>query len=206
MWNEKEFFDDFVIESKKVEPDRDFVEHLKNMTNDMETDNNKYNGKRKNFFNISNYKMGYIVAAMILLVCVMAGGITWNIFLKSKSDGKNDNVSDSIHAGTQDKDIQSGTIGDKNGIIQAGLLMEDENIKVVDENGESISSAKRKILIKWLNMAQKTDKQTDLDMDYVSYFCEGDKTLEIRIYGDEEYIVIEGEDIIYEIRESAFIP
>lgn len=206
MWNEKEFFDDFVKESKKVEPDRDFVEHLKNVAKDMETDNNKYNGKIRNRFNISNYKRGYIVAVMILLICVMAGGITLNISHKSKSEGKDKDVSDNIHAGTQDKDIQSGTIGDKNGILQAGILMENENIKVVDESGEPISAAKRKIIIKWLNMAQKTDKHIDLDMDYVSYFCEGEKTLEIRIYGDEEYIVIAGEDDIYEIRDAAFIP
>ena len=210
MWNEKKFFEDFVNESKKIEPDREFVEQLKSMADDVESDESKavlWRNTKKKRINTKIYMWRY-AAAMILLLCVMVGGVTWNVMhkVKSVSEGNaNTDVSGDIHAGVNDKDIHSGIIGEQKGINQASMLLENDNINVIDENGKEISTAKRKIILKWLNMAEKTDEETDLNMDYVSYFCEGEKTLEIRIYG-EEYIVIGGEDDVYKIKDTFVIP
>lgn len=211
MWNEKEFFEDFVKESEKLQPDKQFVAQLKDMARDVEEDESKaskWRNKTGKRINIKVYMYRYIAIAVIVILCVTAGGITWNTAHKSKSgSGKSTNtdVSGNIHAGTHDKDIHSGIIGDKKGISQASMLLENDSIIVTDEYGKSISTAKRKIILKWLNMSEKTDEEIDANTDYVSYFCKGEEEMEIRIY-DEEYIVIAGEDDIYKIMDSFVIP
>lgn len=193
MWNEKKFFQDFVEESEKVKPDEEFVQQLKKMADDNEL---KSMNRRKMQVRLVKYTA---VAASFLL-CFIIGGIAWNAhekITKNNNDETNTYTVD-VHAGNKNQGVHSGFIGDESDLESVIERIGDENVIMKDENGEEISSETRKNLLKLLNKAEKADEIVELEEKYTSYFCIGEKDIEIKVY-NREYIVIGDSDVVYRI-------
>lgn len=199
MWDEKKFFQDFVQESEKVKPDDEFVEQLKGM---MKEENVIQSKKRNNV-----YFMRYAAVVAVAMLCLVVGTVVWKGFdgnSKTISNDKED-YTVNIHAG-QDSEIQSGIIGNSNSELEEAIaIVQDEKIVIKDEDGENISSVKRKQLLSQLNRAEKVKNEDDLEDLQMSddecdmYICEGEEDLEIKIY-EEEYILIGDSDSIYQVK------
>lgn len=199
MWDEKKFFQDFVQESEKVKPDDEFVEQLKGM---MKEENVIQSKKRNNV-----YFMRYAAVVAAAMLCLVVGTVVWKGFdgnSKTISNDKED-YTVNIHVG-QDSEIQSGIIGNSNSELEEAIaIVQDEKIVIKDEDGENISSAKRKQLLSQLNRAEKVENEDDLEDLQMSddecdmYICEGEEDLEIKIYEDE-YILIGDSDSIYQVK------
>lgn len=192
MWNEKKFFQDFVEESEKVKPDEEFVQQLKKMTNKNEVE--KIHKRR-----LQVHIVKYVTVAASFLLCFVIGSIAWNAHNSMKEyNDETDSYTADAHAGNKNHGIQSGIIGEELDLETVIAVVSDETVIVEDENGEEILAGKRKLLLKLLNKAQKTDEDIDLKEEYTSYICKGEKEIEIKIYNGE-YIVIGNSDIVYRV-------
>lgn len=192
MWNEKKFFQDFVEESEKVKPDEEFVQQLKKMTNKNEVE--KIHKRRLQVCIVK-----YVTVAASFLLCFVIGSIAWNAHNSMKENNdETDSYTADAHAGNKNHGIQSGIIGEELDLETVIAVVSDETVIVEDENGEEILAGKRKLLLKLLNKAQKTDEDIDLKEEYTSYICKGEKEIEIKIYNGE-YIVIGNSDIVYRV-------
>lgn len=191
MWNEKKFFQDFVEESEKVKPDEEFVQQLKKMTNKNEREKIH---KRK--LQVRMVKYGTVAASFLL--CFVIGSIAWNAHnsMKENSSDETNSYTADAHAGNKDHGIQSGIIGEEPDLETVIATVSDETVIMEDENGEEISAGERKLLLKLLNKAEKTDEDIDLKEEYTSYICKDEKEIEIKVY-NSEYIVIGNSDIVY---------
>lgn len=195
MWNEKEFFQDFVEESEKVKPDEDFVQQLKSMMDDEQIA--KQEKRRKQVV-----IMRYATVAAAFLLCVIIGGVTWNFWNKepNHSEEETNSYTADVHAGNNNHEIQSGVIGITDSELQEAILMVgDEDVVIKGEDGELISAGKRKKLLDMLNRAEKVEEIIEFEDGYTSYFCTSEGTLEIKIY-NSEYIQLGDSDSIYQIK------
>lgn len=192
MWNEKKFFRDFVEESEKVKPDKEFVQQLKQMTNKNEIEKVH---KRKLQVRI----VKYVTVAASFLLCFVIGGIAWNAHNSMKEyNEETDSYTADAHAGNKNPGIQSGIIGEEPDLETVIAVVSDETVILEDENGKEILAGKRKLLLKLLNKAQKTEEDIDLNEEYTSYICKGEREIEIKVY-NSEYIVIGDSDIVYRV-------
>lgn len=193
MWNEKKFFQDFVKESEKIQPDKEFVQQLKEMTRQHEIKNKE---KRKRQI----WMVKYAVTAVAFLICFVGGGIAWSFYNNTGHDVSSEESSYTIdaHAGNKNHEIQSGSFGEETDLEKVISLVNNNNIIIEDENGEKVSEGKREQLLKLLNQAEKSNDTIALETEYTSYFCIGEEKIEIKIY-NSEYIVIGNSDIVYQI-------
>lgn len=186
MWDEKQFFEDFAKESDKIKPSKEFVADLKNLDSENKIIELK---RRKSIKRVLRYAS--VAAAIVVLITVGICIYAINRTDDSKS-GEGAKVTLPIHAG------QDETTADNND-FEAGLssvleFIGDEDVQIVDGNGNTISSEIRSDLKNMLEKAVVTDSITGLFGENTKYIIKAKEDITIRIYF-EEYILINGSDM-----------
>lgn len=185
MWNEEEFFKDYIESAEKVKPDSDFIEQLKTNTN---IDNAKKVQKRKQKKIIT-----FLTVAASLVLCISLGGYglgLWGQDISPQSPG-------SLSA-NKDKYGNTGNVAGENPELAKVLTMLTDNSTMLDNKyGESVSESERNHLISLLNSCEKTNTPKDTALQETVYYCVGDDTIKITVY-EEQFIEVN--DIIYEIK------
>ncbi|MBQ3665734.1 MAG: hypothetical protein II919_06480 [Lachnospiraceae bacterium] len=197
MWDEEQFFHDFVSASDHVKMDEAFVDELKKMAAD--DDKNQQWLKRMNLIRTA------AVFAIIMLVCMIGIGV----FLKTQKSqiGSNSlsSLSDKadLHAGNEETSIYVGTIGGKSEIEKAIDYIENKEITVLNQEDEFLSNKERSNLLEQLHHAKHIVERTILeelknDADFEEYKIE-ENNMVIKRYASG-YIVI-NDTALYQIQE-----
>lgn len=182
MWDEKKFFEDYVEDTNKVKPDKDFVDNLKKLT--LEDTNAKK----------SSMWIKYAAIAAVIMLFMGVGFMAWKI--PHNKNGQETDFSNNVHAG-HDKEIQSG--GTMIITIKTILsYMEDGSTIVEDTQGNAIEEDVRSDLIEMLKKAVSTDAGPTEDMKYDEYICKGATDISLKVY-EEGYIVIKNNGMIYKV-------
>lgn len=173
MWDEKEFFEDFVKESEKIKPEEEFIRKLKNL---------EQKKQRKKF----PYAR-YTAAAAMILICFGIGAFTFRKFgftAPKSNSGLEYNVD--LKAESGEEQIHSGNIGtgSHNDLSQALAQLEEPDMVITNQKGEELSEEEREGLLERLKEARLIHQ--DAQGAYVSYFCKGQEAFELRIYDQKE--------------------
>lgn len=194
MWDEQQFFEDFVKDTDRIKPDAAFIEQLKEQINQ---DNVVRLKKRK--------RTQYMAVAASLLLCISTAGIGWNIFaIKQKNPGQNEDVyQGQLSAGKEEEKVSSGEVGENDSILLDVISMvEDETNLLDNEQGVSLSTQERKKLVEMLKNSEKIKNSVEISAEEFSnnsivYYCVSDETVKITVY-EEKYIMIG--DAIYIVK------
>lgn len=184
MWDEKQFFEDFVNESDKIKPDKEFVESLKK----LDSKENLEEQKRKSSSQII-FRYAAIAAAIVVAI---AAGI-WIYAVNRPGNNGGEEITLPINAGqeeTADKYTDSSDIS----LERVKELVKDDSIQIVDGDGNIISRETRSGLEDMLDRAVETDSVTGMFGDKTQYIIKGEEEIVIQIYF-EQYILINETDV-----------
>ena len=167
MWNEEEFFKDFAKASDKITASDELTERIKSLPTGR---------KRPRVY----YERMVLVAAAVIL-CVSLG-----VFGISRISNTGDNITDSkvelASKSESDDDMQNIDISGK--LELAREYVDNYSVKITDANGNEISQTTRKVITGQLKNAIIVSEDTQ--GEYTSYYCEGKKNIEIRIYSADK--------------------
>lgn len=186
MWNEEEFFKDYIQSAEKVKPDSDFIEQLKTNTN---IDNAKkvQNKKQKKIIT-------FLAVAASFVLCVSLGGYGLGIWGENSSP----QPSGSLSANKHNHDSTGNVAGKNPELSKVLTMLADNNTMLDNKYGESVSDSERNHLISLLNSCEKTNTPKDTSLQETVYYCVGDNTIKITVY-EEQFIEVD--DILYEIKK-----
>lgn len=182
MWNEDEFFKDYAKSVDDMKPDADFVATLKKNTNSQ-------NLKKVEQKHRKRLLSGLAVAASLVL-CVTAGGYGLGLF-GNKEQPIPENPGSLSADKEEEPDIQ-GNISSDSPLADLASQVTDPQFMVDRQTGESLSMEEREHLASLLLQCEKTEEPADTSLEEEVYYCVGDSTLKISVYG-ERYVVIEEE-------------
>lgn len=184
MWDEKQFFEDFVKESDKISPDEEFVAGLKK----LDSEEKLAEIRRKNSSRII-LKCASVAAAIV--ICAVAGILIYRL---NRPDGNKggEKVTLPVHAG-QESTTASNEEESLSSESICKLVMDDD-IEIIDGDGNAISSDTRKELEAMLEKAVVTDSITGLFGENTKYIIKGEEEITIQIYFGQ-YILINGRDM-----------
>lgn len=190
MWDEKQFFDDFVRESNQIQPSAEFVNKMRTLSEkSLKTDLKK---KSTNLKVIT----GVLAAAAVV-------GI---LFIVGEGPGKRELIllDDTMYA--EKEEAHSVTEGNVYDIFDdKKLLLENAltegTVTVKDAQGEEVTAEEREILLEQIVNAEETELSVeDLEqMEATVYDVEGKMQVRISIMGDK-YLVIQ--DTVYQIKND----
>lgn len=190
MWDENQFFDDFVRESNQIQPSAEFVNKMKNLSvQSLETDRKKKSTNLK-------VMTGVLAAAAVVGILFIAG----------QGQDKRELIleDDKIYAEKEDhSNAMEGSVydifDDKKLLLENALT--EWNVTVKDAQGEEVTAEEREVLLEQIINAEETELSVeDLEETEVTvYELEGEIQVRICIMGDE-YLVIN--DTVYQIKED----
>lgn len=182
MWNEEEFFKDYTKSVEDIKPDSDFIAELKKNTN-SQTLNKVEQKTRKRVLS------GLTVAASLAL-CITIGGFGLGLF------GNKDNTildtPGSLSASKDEKTDVEGSVSIESPLADIASILTDETYMIDRQTGESLSMEERENLASLLLQCEKTEEPVDTSLEEEIYYCVGDSTLKIAVYG-ELFVVIDEE-------------
>ena len=190
MWDEKQFFDDFIRESDQIQPSAEFVNKMKNLSEQsLETDWKKKSTNPK-------VMTGVLAAAAVVGIMFIAGqGQDKRVLILEE---------DAIYAEKEDhSNAMEGSVydifDDKKLLLENALT--EWNVTVKDAQGEEVTAEEREVLLEQIINAEETELSVeDLEETEVTvYELEGEIQVRICIMGDE-YLVIN--DTVYQIKED----
>lgn len=186
MWNEEDFFKDYVQSAEKVKPDSAYIEQLKANTNAENLKRLEHKKQKK--------IISYLAVAASLALCISLGGYglgLWGNHNPSQTSG-------SLSANKKNHEI-SGNVAPNNPELSSVLAMlSDSNTMLDNKYGESVSDAERKHLISLLKSCVKLDTPKDISLNETVYYCSGNDTVKITVY-ENQFIIVD--DIMYEVIE-----
>lgn len=180
MWNEEEFFKDYAKSVEDIKPDSDFISELKKNTNSQ-------NLKKVEQKNRKRVLSGLAVAASLAL-CVAVGGFGFGLF--GNKDNKIQDAPGSLSAGEDKKPDVEGSISSDSPLADIATMLTDQTYMVDRQTGESLSMEEREDLASLLLQCEKTEELVDTSLEEEIYYCVGDSTLKITVYG-KMYVVID---------------
>ncbi len=185
MWDEEKFFKDFVEETDKIEPDKEFVEHMISLANES---------TQLSFWKKYGYR---VLATAAVLAVVSFAGIRFLPELMADNPAE-------MTPELQAQDVQtpegvegsSGSIGE---LLEPELeavkeLLGDEESVVSNESGHLSTEEKGKLLQR-IRKAKRY-KEKKVEGESVVYQIEGEEVYQIELI-DDKYLVIEGVERIY---------
>ncbi|MCI8409705.1 MAG: hypothetical protein HFJ09_10640 [Lachnospiraceae bacterium] len=184
MWNEEDFFKDYVQSAEKIKPDSDFLEQLKTSTN---IDNVKKLQNKKKIIT-------FLAAAASFALCISLVGYGLGIWGQDTSL----QPSESLSANKEKHDATGNVAGDNSELSKVLTMLADNNTMLDNIYGESVSDSERNWLISLLNSCVKTDAPKDTALQKTVYYCVGNDTIKITVY-EEQFIEVN--DIMYEIKK-----
>lgn len=182
MWNEEEFFKDYAKSVDGIKPDSDFISELKKNTNSQNL--NKVEQKNR-----KRVLSGLTLAASLAL-CVTIGGVGLGLF-----GNKDNTIADApgaLSASKDEKPDVEGSVSSKSSLAEIAAMLTDQTYMVDRQTGESLSIKEREDLASLLLQCEKTEEPADTSLEEEIYYCVGDSTLKIAVYG-ELYVVIDEE-------------
>ena len=188
MWDEKQFFDDFIRESDQIQPSAEFVNRMKNLSEKSLKSDVKKQVKAPKVFT------GVLAAAAVVGILVMAG----------LGQNKRELImeEDQIFAEKEDEtDAMEGNLSDvfdeSKSLLENALTNKDTIVK--DGNGKELTSEEKDILLEQMKQAEKTDLSVeDLeDKETVVFEVEGDAQIHFSIV-ENEYLIIQ--NLVYRIQ------
>ena len=190
MWDENQFFNDFVRESNQIQPSAEFVNKMKNLSEQsLETD-----WKKKS----TNLKVmtGVLAAAAVVGIMFIAGqGQDKRVLILEE---------DAIYVEKEDhSNAMEGNVydifDDKKLLLENALT--DRNVTVKDAQGEEVTAEEREVLLEQIMNAEETELSVEEleETEATVYEVEGEIQVRICIMGDE-YLVIN--DMVYQIKED----
>lgn len=180
MWNEEKFFKDYAKSVEDIKPDSDFISELKKNTNSQNLNKVEQKNRKK-------VLSGLTVAAALAL-CVTVGGVGVGLF-----GNKDNTISDtpgSLSAGKDEKTDVEGSISSESPLADIASMLTDQTYMVDRQTGESLSMEEREELAFLLLQCEKTEEPVDTSLEEKIYYCVGDATVKIAVYG-ELYVVID---------------
>ena len=188
MWDEKKFFEDFKNQSKKIQPNKEFVDR----TVDLVSGNSNVVTFRKR-------KTAYTAVAAVLVMAIGIGGV-WatNTFKGSDRTQKvavettaYDNES---HAGKADAETGSSGVVEADGTAEVIKLLEDKDVIVTDKQGNPLSQEQRHNLVLTVSAAKVLDEEQSRkvltkESKTEEYKLIGNYLINIKII-DGKYIII----------------
>ena len=188
MWDEKQFFDDFIRESDQIQPSAEFVNRMKNLSEKSLKSDVKKQVKAPKVFT------GVLAATAVVGILVMAG----------LGQNKRELImeDDSIYAEKEEEtDAMEGSLTDilidSKSLLENALTNKDTTVK--DGNGKELTSEEKDDLLEQIKKAEETDLSVeDLeDKEAVVFEVEGEVQICFSMI-EEEYLVIQGD--VYEIQ------
>lgn len=187
MWDEKQFFDDFVKESEQKQPSSEFIDKMKNLSKEPQQA-----GKAKKPAT-PKVVIGVLSAAAVVGILFLAGGQKDNqemLFPK-----------DNIYA---DKEEDSGIIqGDLTEVLDENLLLlkkvlADTQVLIKEEAGMELAMDEREELLQQLDGAKavKVSMQELGEKEKETYYVEGEEQICFSIV-EGEYLVIQDKQVVY---------
>lgn len=182
MWNEDEFFKDYVESAKKIRPEPEYLQQLKSNVNTENLKKLKQKNQKKT--------ISYLAAAASIVLCVSIGGFA----LWKTNSGT---ISPSLSAQRQESEISGNVTNDNPELSSVLSMLSDSATMLDDEHGESVSEAERSHLISLLQSCVKSDTEKNISLEPTVYYCVGEEAVKITVY-EEQYIVVH--DVVYEIK------
>lgn len=184
MWDEKQFFDDFIKESDQIQPSAEFVNKMKNLSEQsLQTDAKKQ---------IKNTKVitGVLAAAAVVGILFMTGlgqGKREIMIQEDQIYAEKESTSDAMEGSLSD------IFSDSKLLLENALIGEDVLLK--NEQGKEVTSEEKEALLQQIINAEATDiLLEDLEgKEAVSYYVEGEIQMGFSII-EEGYLVIQ-EDV-----------
>lgn len=168
MWNEEEFFKDFAKASDKITASDELTERLKNLPT----------GRKRPRV----YYERMVLAAAAIILCVSLGVFGISHISSNNGGDMTDSKVELASKSESDDGMQNIDISGK--LELAREYVDNYSVKITDANGNEISQTTRKLIIGQLKNAIIVSEDTQ--GEYTSYYCEGKKNIEIRIYSADK--------------------
>lgn len=186
MYNEDDFFKDYIQSAKKIKPDSDFIEQLKLNTN-INNVKKLQNKKQKKI-------IAYLAVAASFVLCFSLGSYGLGIWGQDTSPQH----TNPLFANKKQHDTTGNVAGENPELAKILTMLADNSTMLDNKYGESVSESERNYLISLLNSCVKTDASKDTALQETVYYCVGNDTIKITIY-EEQFIEVN--DILYEIKK-----
>lgn len=187
MWNEEDFFKDYIQSAKKIKPDAGYIEQLK--TNTTTENLKKLNQKKQKKI------ITYLATAASLALCITLGGYGLGLWGNSRSP---QTPSGSLSANKKPHEATGDVTHDNPELSFVLAMLTDANTILDNKYGESVSDTERNHLISLLKSCVKLDAPKDIALEETVYYCVGNETVKITVY-ENQFIVVN--DIMYEIKQ-----
>lgn len=200
MWDEKKFFDDYVKAEDKVKADEGFLNEMKDMLNE-----DAGNAKKKKYvrFNFATAAIAAVFVFALVMTGLKAGGFFNNIQDKNvQSDSADANDTDAKNkdsivsttkpfAGKDNKVIE-GQIGEESPADTIKNLLDEQGIKVSDENGNVLTDEQVEKLR--INISGNEDAPKGETYEEYSVVSKENESVSFRIYESGNVEVINGNE------------
>lgn len=185
MWNEDEFFKDYVKSVEDIKPDSDFVAGLKKNTTSQNVEKLKQKNRKR--------VVSCLAVAASLVLCFAIGGFGFGLF--ENNDKTMPSNPGSLSANREQNVGSQGSVCSQCPLADVVAMIKDMNYMVDNQMGESLSVEERENLAALLSQCEKTDRSVDTSLEEMIYYCVGDSTLKITIYG-EKYVIVNDETYV----------
>lgn len=188
MWDEKQFFDDFVKESEQIQPSAEFVNKMKNLSKEPQQAGVKKKSATPKVIT------GVLAAAAVVGIIIMTG-----VEQKPKEMTF---PKDNVYADKEESHIIQGDLSevwDENRLLLENALADDK-VLVKDEEGRELTIEEREVLLARIANAEVTDISSEKfdGKEAVIYYVEGEEEIRFSII-EEEYLIIE--EVVYSINK-----
>lgn len=191
MWDEKQFFDDFVRESNQIQPSAEFVHQMKNLSEQSL----QAHKKETTSFKVMT---GVLAAAAVVGILFMTGRGQEKRELLVQDDGiyaEKEDGSDAVEGSV------SGVFSENKLLLENALTQ--GNVTVKDAQGEEVTVEEREILLEQIRNAEETELLLEdlKGKEITIYSVEGDIQLCFWIVGETHLVI---QDAVYEIPEDSY--
>lgn len=186
MWNEEEFFKDYLQSAEKVKPDPAYVEQLKANTN---IENLKKSERKR-----QKKMICYLAAAASFALCISLGGYGFGLWGNSHPT----HTPGSLSANKEDSELSGSVTQDNPELSSVLSMLSDTNNMLDNKYGETVPDTERNHLISLLKSCVKQDTPKDISLEETIYYCVGSDTVKITVYEDQFVVV---NDIMYEVKK-----
>lgn len=181
MWDEKQFFNDFIKESDEVQPSAEFVNKMKNLSEQsLQIDE-----KRK------------MKAPKVITGVLAAAAVVGILFMTGLGQGKEEMILEESQIYAEKEENSNTMEGSLSDIFSdKKLLLEDAltegNVSVKDAQGKELTIEEKEVLLEQIIHAEETEIsfQSLDDKKEVFYDVEGDLKIRFSII-EGEYLVIQ---------------